>query len=172
MLGEFQRGAYEFHVVLAEEGCVHEIGFAVGGVAKELFHLACGGEGDEHPCGCRSCSDEGVGDFAGCEYGVTWFEPQPLLADLEEDLAFHDVEPLVLREMEVQGRAAGEEVVVLDYEEVATGLLGGGLEGDAAEAEGAVLAEDVLSGGDHVRFFQGGVGGGESEGLREGEGKG
>ena len=74
----------------------------------------------------------------------------------------------------MQGRAAGKEVIVLDDEEVAAGLLGGGLEGDAAEAEGAVLAEDVLSGGDHVRFFQGGVGGGggEGEGLREGDGKG
>jgi hypothetical protein len=72
-----------------------------------------------------------VGDLSRGEDGLAWLEGEALVAYLEEDFAFHDVKPFLLREMVVERWATGEEVGVLDHEEVAVGFLRGGLEGDA-----------------------------------------
>ena len=62
-------------------------------------------------------------DEARCEDGFPSAKVETLVADLEDDFAFHDVEPLLLGEMHMQGRACvGSEVSVLDDEEVAGGV--------------------------------------------------
>ena len=108
---------------IAEGTAGHVPGADGGGVAKELLHLAGGGVGDEH-AGRLADGDEGVRDVARAEDGVAGLEGEALIAGLNEDLAFDDVEPFLLSEMEVERRApAGDEFGVLDGEEA--GSFGG-----------------------------------------------
>lgn len=56
-----ERWAEEFHVVLAEEGCVLEGSVGLGDVFEEGLHFAGGGEGDEESSGSAGDAGEGVG---------------------------------------------------------------------------------------------------------------
>jgi hypothetical protein len=58
----------------------------------------------------------------------------PLLAYLEDRFAFHHVEPFLLAQVEVEGRATWKEVGVLDDEQAAGGFAGGHLEEDGAKS--------------------------------------
>ena len=133
----------ENHVVVAEE--VGVPGGRVGshGDAEEGLHLAGGSEGDEHAAGIGVASAKGVGDAAGTDDGFAGHELFTDITDLEGDFAFEDVEVLLLAEMNVQGWAAVNEVVVLDDEEAAVGFRGQGLEEHGAEAARTVFSEAV-----------------------------
>ena len=52
----------------------------------------------------------------------------PLLAYLKDHFAFHYVEPFLLTQVQVEGRATWEEVRVLHDEQAAGGFTGGHLE--------------------------------------------
>ena len=71
------------------------------------------------------------------------------IADLETHLAFHHVEPFFLREMHMQSRArVGQEISVLDDEQVAARVGWDNFEGERAEPERVKMAGAVLAGGD------------------------
>ena len=72
-------------------------------------------------------------------------EMQPLVTDLESDLAFDHVEPLLLVEVEVQVRAAGLHLLVLHEEEPASGFSAGDFEVEGAETQRMRFAQAVLS---------------------------
>jgi hypothetical protein len=106
-----------------------------------------------------------VREVAGTKDGVAGLEGDAMVAGLDEDLAFEDVEPLVLREVDVEGRApAGRDGGVLDGEE-AGGVGGGGLEVEFGVGGGVGFAKAVCAGGDEVRE---GVEGGGREGVLAG----
>jgi hypothetical protein len=74
-----------------------------------------------------------------------------LIADLESDFPFHDVEPLLLRVVKVKrGAFAWLEIAVFDDKEIAGGIGGGDLEGERTGAKCARSAEAILAGGDQV----------------------
>jgi hypothetical protein len=76
-------------------------------------------------------------------------QAQSLIADLKGNFAFHDVEPFLLRIVQVKRRAfAWLEIAVFDDEEVAGGVVGDNLEGQRTEAECVWKAEAILPGGD------------------------
>jgi len=130
-------------------------------------HGVCAGgrEGDEHVAGLFADSAEAVRDHARTEDGFAGMEQLALAAYLEEHRSLHDVEPLILMQVEVNGRTAFEQVLVLDGEDGAAAVARGDLEEDGAEAEGVVFSEAILSGADDVDCA-GGLGGlFESEGL-------
>jgi hypothetical protein len=96
---------------IAEGTAGHVPGTDGGGVAEELLHLAGGRVGDEHAGGLAD-GDEGVGDVARTEDGVAGLQGEALIACLDENLAFNDIEPFLLSEMKVEWRApAGTSLV-------------------------------------------------------------
>src|SRR5689334_17205020 len=79
-----------------------------------------------------------------CEYRIARFEAEPLMPDLEQELAFQGVEPLVLVVMQVARRAALRVERVLKDKEAA-GALPGHLEGNGANAESPRFTEEVCA---------------------------
>ena len=78
-------------------------------------------------------------------------ELQTLIADLETHFAFHHVEPFFLGQMHVQSRAGvGQEISVLDDEEVASGVGRNNLEGERAKSERVKMAGAIFTGEDWV----------------------
>jgi hypothetical protein len=141
--------AEQLHVELVEEGgvlCDHGVGFA--DLTEEGFHLACGRERDEQLS--RAVADEGpgVGHVSGAEDGVAGVEGQALVTDLREELAFENVEPLVLMRVHVAGWAAFCTVGVFDDEEFAVSVLCENFEGDGGDAEVVDFLEAVFAGWD------------------------
>ena len=89
----------------------------------------------------------------GAQDGLAGAELQATITDLEAHFTFHDVEPFFLRQMHMQSRTrVGQEIAVLDDEEVAGGVGSGDFEGERAEAERVKMASTVLTGGDGVKI--------------------
>ena len=152
MLLDGERWADELHVELAEESgvlCDHGVGFA--DAAEEGFHPACGGEGDEQLSGAVAGEGPGVGQISWCEERVAGAQGVAFGADLGDELAFEDVEPLVLMGMEVAGWAALRAVGVFDDEEFAVSVLSEDLEGDGGDAEVVDFFEAVFSSRDGMK---------------------
>lgn len=168
MLPGRERGAEHLQAVTREEGGVVEGDARLAGGAEKVFHLAGGGEGDEHVSRLIADDSEGMGDAAGAEERLAGVDLDALVTDLEEHRAFEDVEVFLLGVVQMERRAAASaETGVLDEEEVAGGFAGQDFEGDGAEAEGVVLAEAVLAGGDDVGLGDGVVGQRSESGGRE-----
>ena len=88
------------------DGCAL-LGAESGCVAEEPLHLAGRGEDDQHAGGCGANRSEGMRDSARAEDRFSGFELYSSVANLKKDFAFDDVEPLILFEVEMNGRAAG-----------------------------------------------------------------
>jgi hypothetical protein len=148
--------ADELHVELAEEGGIlrdHRVGLADS--TEERFHLARRGEGDEKPSGTVAGEGPGVGKVSGGEDGVARAQGAAFGADLDEELAFESVEPLVLMRMDVARWSALGMVGVLDDEELAVSVLGEDLEGDGGDAEVVNFFEAVFARGDGMKRRRG-----------------
>ena len=92
-----------------------------------------------------------MSDAARGEDRLAWAELQTTIADLEAYFAFHHVEPFFLRQVEVQSRPRiGQQISVLDDEEVAARVGWDNFEGKRTEAERVQMAGTVLAGGDGV----------------------
>ena len=107
-----------------------------GDFVEERLHLAGGGEDDDHLAGAVADAGPDVRDVAGADDGVAGVECEALAADLGDELAFEDVEGLVLVGMDVKGWAAALVHVMLDHEEIAVAVLGEDFEGHGAVAHG------------------------------------
>ena len=128
---------------------------------EEWLHFAGGGEGDEHAAGLGVAAGKGVRNTAGTDNRFAGDELFADVSDLKYNLALEDVEILFLSDVVVEGRAAFDQVLVLDNEEAAVGFLGQDLEEDGAKAARAMLAEAVVAGGDNVHIIwrcRGGLG--------------
>lgn len=97
-----QGRAYGLHAVTGGDGG-HILRAGGDGIAEELLHQPSWRVGDEHTSGAGTDGDEGVGDVARAHDGVSGFERDALVAGLDEDLAFYDVEPFLLRGVEWSG---------------------------------------------------------------------
>jgi hypothetical protein len=112
---------------------------------EELLHAAGGGVGNEEASVGFADEGEGMGDTAGAENRVAGFEVVELAADLDDVLAFDDVEPLVFDVVDVAGRAAFLGVVVFHSEEVAAAVFGGDFEGGGSVGEIALEVVTIPS---------------------------
>jgi hypothetical protein len=118
---------------------------------KKASILPAGGEGDEQLSGAVAGEGPGVGQISWCEERVAGAQGVAFGADLGDELAFEDVEPLVLMGMEVAGWAALRAVGVFDDEEFAVSVLGEDLEGDGGDAEVVDFFEAVFSSRDGMK---------------------
>jgi hypothetical protein len=70
---------------------------------------------------------------------------QPLLAQLKGHLSLHHVEPFVLIQVQVQGRAARPQMRVLHNEQPAAGFIGSHFDGKGTRGHPERMAEAVLT---------------------------
>ena len=70
---------------------------------------------------------------------------QPLLAELKGHLSLHHVEPLVLIQVQMQGRSTRQQMRMLRNEEPAAGFAGGHFDGKGARGHPEGMAEAVLT---------------------------
>ena len=90
-------------------------------------------------------------DAARSQHRFPRMKVQPLLANLKRHFPFHDVEPFLLIQVQVQRRATRQEMLVLDDEESASRLTGGDFEEERAESQRVRMAEAVLPGANRMQ---------------------
>jgi hypothetical protein len=159
------RWANEFHLVSAKKCCVLYGRIWDSGGAEKLLHLARGSESDQHAPRLWALRSKGVRDVTGRKDGLSRAETLAVFADLKDDVALDDVEPLLLMEVQVKRRTTFYEIGVFDDEEAAGCFAGGNFEEYLAESARMRLAEAVLARTDNVN----GVRRRSDCGLREGE---
>jgi hypothetical protein len=139
--------------VVAEDFSSPGGGIGRGRYTEEGLHLAGWSEGDEHAAGIGVAAGKGVWNAAGADDRFAGQEFLAHVAHLKFNFALEDVEVLLLIEVIVEGRAAVDEVFVLDYEEAAVGFGWQGLEKHGAKAAGAMVAEPVEACANDVDLF-------------------
>jgi hypothetical protein len=88
-----------------------------------------------------------MGHLAWRKESIARIQPEPFLPYLNDELAFKDVEPLILVEMQVPRRPSLGMKGVLDNKDV-TAILWCHLEIDRTNSKASLFAKAVCTGGD------------------------
>ena len=92
---------------------------------------------------------------AWTEDGISCMKLYAAVANLKEDFAFQDAEPLFLVQVKMKRRAAFYQVVMFNDEEAAACLARSNFEENGAETARVGFSEPVLPGRHHVNLFSG-----------------
>src|SRR5437763_6615768 len=95
----------------------HSIG--PGHFAEKGFHFSSGQERDENPAACFTNKGPKMRNRTWCQQRITWLEVETFQSYLALELAFEDIEPFILVEMQVTWLTTSRHEGVLKDEDIA-----------------------------------------------------